>query len=140
LHEYQFTDPDLSESDGPVRYRIRQLLDTAASTLTAFYMDTVTLSLALACTPVPTSENGIQIIPNPVQNSFTVKMQTASAIDNLQVFITNTVGQRVKEQRLTKAAGIHLFPIQTTGLSRGLYYLVVYNNGKRLATRPFIKL
>jgi hypothetical protein len=138
-HSYQFEDATLTAADGAVRYRIRQVLDTAASGFTAFYSDTVTVALARTCTPVPASENGVQIIPNPVQNTFYVKLDTGS-IQNLHFVALNALGQTVYTKRTTKEAGIAVIPIEAYNLAPGLYYLVVYDAGRKVAAKPFLKL
>jgi len=138
-HTYQFTDPENTATDGLVHYRIRQIIDTAAATFSAFYVDTVTVSLSLACTPIPGSENGIQIIPNPVQQSFHVKMNTG-AVTNLQFVVVNAIGQTVYNEHTSKSAGMAVFKIEMPSLAPGVYFLTVYDAGKRLATKPFVKL
>jgi hypothetical protein len=137
---YQFTDTSLTIADGPVRYRIRQVLDTATSSLSAFYIDTVTISLALSCTPVPASEGNIHIVPNPVLNRFYIKMDTEVAIANLRLVIINGLGQTVYTKHASKEAGIAVIPIEAAGLARGVYYVLVYDGQKKLAAKTFVKL
>jgi hypothetical protein len=138
-HSYQFTDPELATADGPVHYRIRQVIDTAAATYAAFYMDTAVVNMALSCTPVPDSEGGIQIIPNPVNNTFTLKI-AGDAIPKLQISIFNTLGQRVHNELRSKANGITLIPVGAAALARGTYFVAVYDAEKKLAVKRFVKL
>jgi len=140
-HTYQFADPDITVADGTVRYRIRQVMDTAANSAAAFYIDTVTVALSLTCTPVPASESGIQLIPNPVHNTLYLKMETGSAIPDLQLQIVNAIGQTVYTERTVKpSSGLAVFSVTTAGLARGVYYLTVYEGSKRIATKSFTKL
>lgn len=138
-HQYQFTDVSIA-ADGPVQYRIRQVIDTSASGFAAFYIDTLTVDMALACTAIPASEGGVQIIPNPVQNSFQLKIDNGAAIANLQLLIVNAIGQKVYTQRTSKGSSMAVIPVQTTGLARGVYFLLMYDGEKRLAAKPFLKL
>jgi hypothetical protein len=137
---YQFTDTSLTFADGPARYRIRQVLDTSTVGFAAFYIDTVTVALALSCTPVPAAAGGVQIVPNPVRNRFYVKVETNTAIENLQLHIVNAIGQTVYTRRTSKEAGIRVISMEAAGLARGVYYLVVYDAKRRLATKAFVKL
>jgi serine protease AprX len=138
-HSYEFTDSSLTIADGTARYRIRQVLDTSAAGFTAFYIETVTVSVALGCTPVPTSEKGVQIIPNPVGTSFHLKIESET-ISDLQFVLVNAIGQTVYTQHTAKPAGVSLFSIGTAGLAPGVYYLMLFNGGKRFVTKPFVKL
>jgi subtilisin family serine protease len=138
-HSYQFTDPELTTADGPVRYRIRQVIDTAAATFTAFYMDTVLVQMALSCNPIPDVEGNIQIIPNPVNNTFTLKI-AGEAITKLQISIFNTLGQQVHNELRSKATGITLIPVGAAALAPGTYFVVVYDAQKKLAVKRFVKL
>jgi len=137
-HTYQFTDAGLRLQDGPVQYRIRQVIDTSANGFAAFYTDTVTVDQA-SCTPIPGNEKNIQVIPNPVYNSFMVKMDLP-AISNLQLVVVNAIGQTVYTQRTSKPNGLMVIPVGMAHVAPGLYYLMVFDGGKRLATKPFVKL
>jgi hypothetical protein len=115
------------------------VLDTAATGFTAFYIDTLAISVALGCTPVPVSEKGVQIIPNPVSSSFSLKIES-EPISDLQFVVVNAIGQTVYTQRTSKPAGINVFSIPTIGLAPGVYYLMVFDGKTRVATKPFLKL
>jgi hypothetical protein len=95
--------------------------------------------MALSCTAVPDSEGGIQIIPNPVDNAFTLKM-AGDAIPKLQISIFNTLGQQVHNELRSKATGIVLIPIGAAALAPGTYFVAVYNAGKKLGAKRFVKL
>jgi hypothetical protein len=138
-HSYQFTDPELAITDGPAQYRIRQVLDTATATYAAFYLDTVVVQMGLTCNPIPDSEGGVQIIPNPVNNSFTLKM-AGDAIPRLQILIFNTLGQRVHHELRSKTSGTALIPMQAVTLAPGTYFVAVYDGEKKLAVKRFVKL
>jgi len=136
-HHYQFTDSSLTI--GSAQYRIRQLLDTSAAGFTAFYIDTLSVSAALGCTPIPASDKGVQIIPNPVRNSFSLKIQSEAILD-LQLVVVNSIGQAAYTEHTSKPSGVAVFSIGTVNLAPGVYYLMLFNGGKRFATKPFIKL
>lgn len=140
-HTYQFTDSTVALQNRAARYRIRQVIDTSVAGFSDVYLDTVTMSPAdwTFCTPVPSSEHGIQIIPNPVTHSFYVKMDT-EPITDLRLVVVNAIGQTVHTQRTAKPAGTAVFTIAARHLAPGAYYLMVFDGGKRRATKPFVKL
>ena len=97
------------------------------------------MAAALYCTPVPTSENGVQVIPNPVHSSFYLKIESGE-ISNLQLVIVNALGQTMYTKQMAKPAGISVISIPAVNLTPGAYYLVLFNGNKRFAAKPFIKL
>ena len=48
-HNYQFSNTIINSSGGTVSYRIRQIIDTAAATFTAVYIDTTNIAIAGSC-------------------------------------------------------------------------------------------
>ncbi|HUQ97762.1 MAG TPA: S8 family peptidase [Chitinophagaceae bacterium] len=137
--QYQFTDSSLQLTDVAVQYRIRQVLDTSATSGFAFYLDTVTITTA-DCNGIIDPTNSIQLLPNPVQLNLVLKMNSEAAIANLQLLMVNAIGQTVYTNQTTKPTGSFVLPVQTTGLARGIYYLIIYDAKKRLATKTFVKL
>lgn len=72
-HTYQYTDVLSSTGAGTVTYRIRQLIDTAALSLTAVYIDTVSVAFTAGCT---TGEQQITVYPNPSRQQVSVRVST----------------------------------------------------------------
>jgi hypothetical protein len=62
------------------------------------------------------------------------------AIPKLQISIFNTLGQRVHNELRSKATGIALIPVGAAALARGTYFVAVYDTGKKLAVKRFVKL
>jgi translation elongation factor EF-1alpha len=123
-----------------ISYRIRQVIDTAAASFTADYIDTVQADITISCAVQEEDQNQIQIIPNPASRSFILKMTQAAAINDLNIVIFNAKGQQVSQQKTTKPAGITLIPVSIHQLASGKYYVVIYNGAQQLATEELIKL
>ncbi len=136
---YQFVDSSLAATDGPARYSIRQVIDTAAATFAAFVIDTLTITAA-ACTPVPAFEGSVQLIPNPAAESFFIKIDNGAAVSNLQIVVVNAIGQKVHAERSSKRAAMALIPVRLAGVAPGFYYVLLYDGTKKLAAKRFIKL
>lgn len=144
-HSYQFEDQLTNVLAGTHSYRIRQIIDTAVSTFSADYIDTVTINLTTNCTatgvvPVADNETTILLSPNPAQNQLTVKITTPNAIQNLLIRIFNNKGQEVSVIKKSKTAGTATFDISLMRFAKGKYYVSVYNGNKLIGTKELVKL
>jgi serine protease AprX len=144
-HSYTSTDSLINVQAGTITYRIRQVIDTAAATFSADYIDTVTVNLAASCitTAIPTvNPTGIDIVlqPNPTRGAVTLKITTATAISDLQVSITDAQGKLIRRTAHSKGSGTSLIRIETTGLASGKYFVSVSGKGQLLGTRELVKL
>ena len=144
-HTYQKTDTLISVQAGTVSYRIREIVDTAAASFMAVYLDTVNISLGLSCVPTgvnpvnPNTEK-INIIPNPAPSHFTLRIETLYPINNLGIYISDMRGRTVLQFARSKATGIANFDLPVYRLARGKYIVSVYNGSQLLASKELIKL
>ena len=72
----------------------------------------------------------IQAYPNPFNDFLNIKIENASGSTVVKIVDSN--GKEVKElvnKDLIK--GIHNFRYNSSGLSNGLYFVLLENNGKR---------
>jgi len=142
---YQFSDTLINVQAGTISYRIRQVIDANAATLTADYIDTVNIALAVSCVttginPVAASGEEIVLQPNPAREKFTVKISTTYPVQNLLIRVFNTKGQVVTSERKTKGTGTTSFDFSTYQWASGKYYVSFYNNEKIISTKELIKL
>ena len=143
---YQFSNAVVSPTPGTISYRIRQIIDTAAASFTAFYIDTANVSIASGClatgTGNPTAlENFIFIQPNPVaSNQMTLVVETTAPINNMPIIIYDNKGRSVLKLQHSKASGRASFEIPLTGLAAGKYYITVFDRSKKLGTAELIRL
>ncbi|MGZ3881607.1 MAG: T9SS type A sorting domain-containing protein, partial [Flavisolibacter sp.] len=83
----------------------------------------------------------VTIAPNPAKDILTVRVTTPNASSNLVIRIFNSTGQLMASLNKSKAAGTAFFnDISLVRLSKGKYYVNVYNENKLLATKELIKL
>ncbi|MBB1283893.1 S8 family peptidase [Flavisolibacter sp. BT320] len=142
---YQFADSLLNIQAGTITYRIRQVIDTAAASTTADYIDTVSVSLAATCTTtpvinVPLTSEEYTLMPNPAHNKLTLRMSTPYAVPALSFRITDNKGRILLVEKQSKLPGTETFDFPVSHLAKGTYYLEVFKDKIRLTTKEFIKL
>ena len=144
-NSYQKTDTLINVQAGTVSYRIRQIVDTAAASFTAAYIDTVDLSLSSSCVatglnPVNPNTERINISPNPVQTHFTLRVETLYPVKNLQIYILDIRGRTVLQFIRSKTTGTSDFDLPISRLAKGKYIVAVYNAWQLIASKEFLKL
>jgi serine protease AprX len=141
---YQYEDVLNNVQAGTITYRIRQIIDTAAATLTADYIDTATVNLASACTatgitPV-TVDNEITLSPNPAKEKFTLKITTSAPVSKLIIRIFDGKGREVAIFNRSKSAGTTSFDFPISNFASGKYYVSIYDGSSLMTTKELIKL
>lgn len=142
---YVYDDQLTNVLAGTHTYRIRQVIDTAASTFSADYIDTVTGNLTTNCTvtginPVPSNETSVILSPNPSRGGLTIKITTPDAVQNLVIRIFDSRGQEISKLNRIKTSGTASFDISLVRFAKGKYYVSVYNGNKLIATKELVKL
>ncbi|MFN2440107.1 MAG: S8 family serine peptidase, partial [Chitinophagaceae bacterium] len=119
-HSYRYDDPLSSLSSGTVQYRIRQVIDTAATSFMADYIDTMSLNI-----PTCNSKNRLLVVPNPVRNnSFSLQINTEEA-QPLDIKIINALGQTLIKISRTKPSGAIIVPVTIQHFTKGNYFIQV---------------
>lgn len=134
---YKYTDDLADVPKGTVSYRIRQIIDTAATGFSAGYIDTVATTVTSSCL---SGFTGVSLAPNPSQGALSIKVNTPTAVPNLSIRIFNSSGQLVLELKRSKAEGIGVFDVPVFNLASGKYYVSVYDDKKLIQTKELIKL
>jgi serine protease AprX len=144
-HSYNLVDSLINVSGGTVTYRIRQVFDTDPASPAADFIDQVTVSVGAGCgtTAINTPtlpEGGIVLLPNPTHNAFGIKVSLGSAVQDVQLRITDAAGKVVYRGKRSLPAGITVIPVSLGAYASGKYYITLYGNGQLLGTRELIKL
>lgn len=142
---YQLSDIINNSAAGNVSYRIKQVIDTSAATFDEYALDSATLILSSACAATSVIEPNnpgkhIQLFPNPVQSSLTIRFTEQRSIAQLSIEIYNAQSQLVWKQDYTKPTGTITHTIPVARLAKGDYILVVRKDGKKYAAKEFLKL
>lgn len=146
IHNYQFTNSLAGLNAGTVSYRVRQVVDTAAASLTAVYIDTANATVAAGCFATGTGNTDplkekITLLPNPAGGStVSLVIETSYAIADMPVRVYDAKGSLVLQQENTKGSGRKTIELPISGLAAGNYYISVFNGQKLLGTSALIKL
>jgi len=145
-HDYQSTNILSNLNAGTVSYRIRQIIDTAATSFTAIYIDTAEITISSSCTTTDTtdpnsSESSIIIAPNPPIGSTTsLIVETNDAIADMPITVYDMQGRLVLQLQRSKPAGKAIFEIPIDRLARGKYMIRVNNGRKTIGKTSLLKL
>lgn len=139
-HSYQFTNTLTNVTAGTISYRIKQIIDTAAATLTAVYIDTANVALAAACTGSSGSGDVFHVRPSPTTANAVLIVQTNDAITNMPITIHDMKGRLVMRLNSSKTAGLVTIPLPVSILAGGKYIVRIYNNQKAIGVAEFLKL
>lgn len=142
---YQYNNDLTAGSTGSFSYRIRQVIDTNASTFTAVYIDTTTVSVSSCVVTATNDPNGIKkavwVQPNPAAGStVTLAVETSTAITNMLVLVYDAKGSVVMRLQSSKGTGKKTIEIALNKLAKGKYYIKVLNGTKTVGTAELVRL
>lgn len=138
------TDTLINVQSGAIKYKIKQIIDTANASYTAVYLDSTTISLTSSCivtsvNPITSVTEQISILPNPAKNNFTLKINTAYPIKNLFIQVVDMKGKKVTSLHQSKLSGEASFLIPIHFLSSGTYVVSVFNGKKLISSQKLLK-
>ncbi len=145
-HSYSFNNILSAGATGSFSYRIRQFIDTATATSTAFYIDTTVANIVTACVitgvvNTGTVNNYITVRPNPsVGATASLIIETTDAIQSMPILIFNMNGRLVQRIQESKGSGKKIIDLPVSKLPKGKYFINVYNKNVLVGTAEFIRL
>ena len=145
-HNYEFINTLATGASGSFSYRIRQIIDTAAGTFTAVYVDTTIANLASSCVVTGvvnpgTIHNYVVVRPNPsIGASSTLIIETTDAIQSMPILVYNMNGRLVQRLQESKGSGKKIIDLPVSKLPKGKYFINVFNKNKLIGTAEFIRL
>ena len=142
---YTYLDTLTNAQPGVIKYRIKQIVDTATASFTATTFDSVNVNLSSACVttainPVTGANGKISILPNPANAQFTLRIETDYSVKNLVIRITDIKGSVVAQFNKSKIIGTANFQLPIANLSRGKYVVSVYNDKKLIENKALLKM
>jgi serine protease AprX len=145
VYNYQHTDALTNANPGTVWYRIKQIIDTAAATLTGVYIDSASANLTNTClgsgvNDPNVAENKITVYPNPINKTLQLSVDTKNAVSKLVFSVYDINGKLVYQLQQSKAAGKVNFNLPATHLSKGEYIIAVFDDRKKIISARFLKL
>jgi serine protease AprX len=145
-HSYQFNNAIISPTAGTVSYRIRQIIDTAAATFTAVYIDTAIVTIPGGCFATGTgnidpNKELVSIQPNPVSGStVNLLIETPYAVTNMPIAVYDSKGRQLMQLNNSKGTGKKIIELNIERLAKGKYYIKVFNGVKTIGTAELLKL
>jgi serine protease AprX len=143
---YEFINTLATGASGSFSYRIKQIIDTAAATFTAVYIDTTLANLASPCVVTGVMNPGtfnsyVVVRPNPSTGSTaTLIIETTDAIQHMPILIYNMNGRLVQKLQQSKGTGKKIIDLSVSKLPKGKYFINVYNKTALIGTAEFIRL
>lgn len=141
---YSFSNDLANVPAGTVSYRVRQIVDTAAASFTAVYIDTAELTLPNGC--IPTSIDNpdpdadrVTLLPNPAKEMTALVVETRNAISDLRILVYDMNGKRMMERRESKGPGKKTISISLEKLAAGRYQVVVYDKGRMVGSVELLR-
>ncbi len=145
-HNYQFNNAIISPTAGTVSYRIRQIIDTAAATFAAVYIDTVDVTIPGGCFATGTgnidpNKVSVTVQPNPVSGStVNLVIETPYAVTTMPVAVYDAKGRLLMQLSYSKGTGKKTIELIIARLAKGKYYIKVFNGSKTIGTAELLKL
>jgi len=145
-HSYEFINTLATGTSGSFSYRIRQIIDTAAATFAAVYIDTTVANVASPCVVTAvvnpgTINNYVAVRPNPsIGNTTTLIIETTDAIPSMPILVYNMNGRLVQRLQESKGSGKKIIDLSVNKLAKGKYFINVYNKNMLIGTAEFMRL
>ncbi len=131
-HQYQFEDQLPNTPPGYIDYRIRQTIDTGATT---FFSELICAGRVLS----PRNCNGrlTLVFPNPAQESFTIALTKDAPTTNLEIEVYQSNGALFKTYSYATVSNFRL-PIDGANWPKGIYTLKVKHKARIIGTERIV--
>src|SRR5436190_6789372 len=145
-HSYEFINTLANGASGNFSYRIRQIIDTAAASFTAVYVDTTLANVTSPCVITAvvnpgTINNYVTVRPNPsVGSTATLIIETTNAVSSMPILVYDMNGRLVQRLQESKGSGKKIIDLSVAKLAKGKYFINVYNKNVLIGTAEFIRL
>jgi serine protease AprX len=145
-HSYSFNNTLATGASGSYSYRVKQIIDTAAASLTSVYLDTTIANVSSPCVVTGVvnpgiNGNNITVRPNPsIGSNATLIIETNDAIATMPILIYHMNGRLVQRLQESKGSGKKIIDLSVSKLAKGKYFINVYNKNVLIGTAEFIRL
>lgn len=131
-HVFNYEDELSFIAAGTIKYRL--VMNIASDT--SYYLDSLTVNHTQDCNTI--TENSIRISPNPVNENLNISITWLNAA-NVQIVIQNALGQKVYADNFDLAPGTQVKKINMNRMSKGVYFVSVYMDNKKVITRKIVR-
>jgi hypothetical protein len=126
-----YTD-ELAGVSGGIDISYRLKMNIASDT--SFYLDSATVNYRQACTSIIEK---ITISPNPVTERLSILI-ARNSIARATIIIHNGAGQKIYSKTQV-VSGSQIVYIPMKQISRGIYFVSIYLNGKKVSIKKIIR-
>lgn len=137
-HSYQYNDRLIAVKEGPVSYRIKQIVDTAVASFTAVYIDTAVVMLNQSCQGNGTVN--VQTVPNPSSGNTHLVVETDYPVNKMTILIFDMNGRVMQRSTTSKPAGRSTIDLLLQKLTAGKYIIKVNDGNKIIGVSELLKL
>ncbi len=123
---------ELAGVSGGIDIRYRLKMNIASDT--SFYLDSATVNYRQACTSIVEK---ITISPNPVTDRLSILI-ARNNIARASIIIHNGTGQKIYSKTQV-VSGSEIVSIPMKQISRGIYFVTIYLNDKKVLTKKIIR-
>ena len=135
-HSYQFSSSITAIPAGTVSYRIKQIVDTAAASLTFIYTLLPDITIQFPCI----GKDKVLLAPNPTSDNAKLIVETNNAVPNLSILIYDMNGSLIMKLSKSKGPGILFYDIPSEKLNAGKYIIAVMDDKKLIGRANLLKL
>jgi serine protease AprX len=137
-HTRQYSVSLDSVSAGTISYRIRQIIDTAAATFTALYIDTANVTITSACV----MPDAVRVVPNPTTDiNARLEIATKDIITDMMIDVYDMKGSLILRKSSPKnVVGNMIASFPISHLAPGKYIVKVYGGNRKIGVAHLVKL
>lgn len=137
-HSYERSLSLDSLGKGLITYRIRQVIDTAAASFTARYIDTVSVTVTDLCPPV--QHNRAYLSPNPSGGNTNLVIESVNGLPAFSIRIYDMAGHLTYQQQASKEAGRAVYNLPSQLWAKGQYLVNIFSGKEVFSQLSLLRL
>lgn len=124
-HSYERSLSLDSLGKGLITFRIRQVIDTAAASFAARYIDTVSIVITDLCPPI--QYNRAYLSPNPSGGNTNLIIESVNSLPVFSIRIYDMAGRLTYQQQASKDAGRTVYNLPSQLWAKGQYLVTIFS-------------
>ncbi|HNP54481.1 MAG TPA: T9SS type A sorting domain-containing protein, partial [Ferruginibacter sp.] len=89
--------------------------------------------------PVPPASDRVEVLPNPFTGILQVRTSQTNASNQILFVLSNEAGQVVFRSQATQTVGTQTHQFNLSHLAKGIYFLKVYYNERKMTTQKVVR-
>lgn len=137
-HSYESSLSLDSLGKGLITYRIRQIIDTAAASFTARYIDTVSVVVTDLCPPI--QHDRAYLSPNPSGGNTNLVIESIKNLPGFTIRIYDMAGHLIYQQQASKEAGRTVYNLPSQLWAKGQYLVNIFSGKEIFSQLTLLRL